>query len=88
RDDFRDYADVCFKAFGDRIKHWVTINEPRTLILGGYEVGDMAPGHCTSVSNWTCDAGNSSKEPYIVAHNQLLAHAAAVQLYRRKYQVI
>ncbi|CAL1401466.1 unnamed protein product [Linum trigynum] len=85
-DDFRDYAVVYFKAFGDRIKYWVTINEPRTLILGGYEVGDMAPGHCTSVSNWTCDAGNSSTEPYIVAHNQLLAHAAAVQLYRRKYQ--
>ncbi|CAI0418188.1 unnamed protein product, partial [Linum tenue] len=86
RDDFRDYADVCFKAFGDRIKYWVTINEPRTLILGGYDVGDMAPGHCTSLSNWTCDAGNSSTEPYIVAHNQLLAHAAAVQLYRQKYQ--
>jgi hypothetical protein len=31
--------------------------------------------------------GDSGREPYIVAHNQLLAHAAAVQVYRGKYQV-
>ncbi|KAM7265065.1 hypothetical protein ACFE04_002748 [Oxalis oulophora] len=31
-------------------------------------------------------AGNSATEPYIVTHHQLLAHATAVQLYRRKYQ--
>ncbi|MCD9646176.1 hypothetical protein HAX54_035761 [Datura stramonium] len=30
--------------------------------------------------------GNSSTEPYIVAHNILLAHSAAVRLYRRKYK--
>ncbi|KAL6966368.1 Glycosidase, partial [Sarracenia purpurea var. burkii] len=30
--------------------------------------------------------GNSGTEPYIVAHNQLLAHGAVVKLYRRKYQ--
>uniref|UniRef100_A0A0D3B845 thioglucosidase n=1 Tax=Brassica oleracea var. oleracea TaxID=109376 RepID=A0A0D3B845_BRAOL len=33
-----------------------------------------------------CYGGNSSTEPYIVAHNQLLAHATVVDLYRIKYK--
>lgn len=31
--------------------------------------------------------GNSTTEPYVVAHHHLLAHASAVSLYRDKYQV-
>lgn len=31
--------------------------------------------------------GDSATEPYLVAHHQLLAHAAAVEVYRCKYQV-
>lgn len=26
---FRDYADLCFEAFGDRVKHWITFSDPR-----------------------------------------------------------
>ncbi|CAN1169547.1 Beta-glucosidase 24 [Linum perenne] len=89
--DFRNFADLCFKEFGDRVKYWVSINEPHTLSRGGFTVGDLAPGRCSNIEsdsdrNYTCDAGNSSIEPYIVSHNQLLAHATVVQLYRRKYQ--
>ncbi|CAN0842183.1 Beta-glucosidase 24 [Linum grandiflorum] len=87
--DFRDYANLCFKEFGDRVKYWTTINEPYTFARGGFDQGDLAPGRCTSAKNWTCDdGGNSSTEPYIVGHNQLLAHATAVQLYRQKYQAV
>ncbi|CAI0375491.1 unnamed protein product [Linum tenue] len=86
-DDFLDFSDLCFKEFGDRIKHWVAINEPHTLSRGGFAVGDLAPGRCSgNARNWTCDVGNSGTEPYIAAHNQLLAHAVVVQLYRQKYQ--
>ncbi|CAL9003918.1 unnamed protein product [Prunus brigantina] len=84
-DDFQDYANFCFKTFGDRVKHWVTLNEPVTYCVNGYNGGSYAPGRCSSyVGN--CTAGNSATEPYIVGHHLLLAHAYAVKLYRDKYQ--
>jgi beta-glucosidase len=80
---FTDYADFCFKTFGDRVKHWFTFNEPRIVALLGYDGGSIPPQRCTK-----CAAGgNSATEPYIVAHNFLLSHAAAVARYRNKYQV-
>lgn len=33
--DFAQYARICFEAFGDRIKHWSTFNEPWTFIEVG-----------------------------------------------------
>ncbi|KAF2304889.1 hypothetical protein GH714_039272 [Hevea brasiliensis] len=27
QDDFGYFADICFQAFGDRVKHWITLNE-------------------------------------------------------------
>lgn len=86
RDDFRDYTDLCFKLFGDRVKFWITLNEPLSFSMNGYSTGTFAPGRCSPyVGN--CTKGNSATEPYIVAHNLLLAHAAAVKVYRDKYQV-
>ncbi|KAM0977508.1 hypothetical protein ACFX13_020602 [Malus domestica] len=32
------------------------------------------------------EGGNSATEPYLAAHHQLIAHAAAVKVYREKYQ--
>ncbi|KAB2594667.1 vicianin hydrolase-like [Pyrus ussuriensis x Pyrus communis] len=83
--DFQDYANFCFKTFGDRVKHWVTLNEPITYCVNGYNGGTYAPGRCSNyVGN--CTAGNSATEPYIVGHHLLLAHAHAVKIYRHKYQ--
>ncbi|XP_062171754.1 beta-glucosidase 12-like [Alnus glutinosa] len=85
-DDFRDYAEVCFKEFGDRVKHWITLNESYTFSSSGYVVGTSAPGRCSSWQNLNCTGGDSGTEPYLVSHHQLLAHAAAVQVYKQKYQ--
>ncbi len=35
---FQEYADVCFKKFGHKVKRWITFNEPRETALGGYEI--------------------------------------------------
>ncbi|KAH0922722.1 hypothetical protein HID58_022740 [Brassica napus] len=85
--DFRDYADICFKNFGDRVKHWMTLNEPLTVVQQGYALGIMAPGRCSKFTNPNCTAGDGATEPYIVGHNLILAHGAAVEVYREKYKV-
>ncbi|XP_072973673.1 beta-glucosidase 12-like [Typha angustifolia] len=82
--DYVDYAEVCFKEFGDRVKHWITFNEPWTFCSGGYTAGMFAPGRCSSWAG--CSVGDSGREPYTACHHMLLAHAEAVQLYREKYQ--
>jgi beta-galactosidase len=71
---FTEYADVCFARFGDRVKHWITINEPWVVAILGYGQGVFAPGRV------------SKTEPYLAAHNELRAHAQTVKLYREKYQ--
>ncbi|XP_022736810.1 beta-glucosidase 13-like [Durio zibethinus] len=82
--DFRDYAEICFKTFGDRVKNWITINEPLIIAKLGYTMGVAPPGRCSDRT--TCPAGNAATEPYIAGHNLLLAHAAAAKLYKEKYQ--
>ncbi|CAA6663448.1 unnamed protein product [Spirodela intermedia] len=88
-DDFVAYADLCFREFGDRVSYWTTINEANILAIGAYDNGVFAPGRCSyPFGIFNCTAGNSTVEPYIAEHNVLLAHAAAAELYRTKYQAI
>ncbi|CAM8884347.1 unnamed protein product [Rhodiola kirilowii] len=84
--DFAIYAETCFQKFGDRVKHWITFNEPHTFAVQGYTGGLQAPGRCSILSHLLCKDGNSSTEPYIAGHNVLLSHAAVVDVYRRKYK--
>jgi beta-glucosidase len=67
---FARYAEVCFEAFGDRVKHWITFNESWCTAVLGYGTGEFAPGRV------------SEDEPYLAAHNLLLAHGLAVEAYR------
>ena len=87
RDYIRDFAELCFKEFGDRVKYWITLNEQWTYSNGGYDQGTLAPGRCSKWVNGACTAGNSAIEPYLVGHHLLLSHAAAVKVYKDKYQV-
>ncbi len=73
-DLFADYAAVCFEAFGDRVKNWITLNEPWVVSIFGHANGVMAPGRV------------SQTEPYQVAHQLLRAHGKAVAVYRNRFQ--
>ncbi|KAI3507733.1 hypothetical protein L1887_22724 [Cichorium endivia] len=86
--DFVAYANVCFREFGDRVMHWTTFNEGNMFALGGYDYGFSPPGRCSYPFGFHCSTGNSTIEPYLVAHHSLLAHASAVRLYRKKYKAM
>ncbi|PWA69456.1 hypothetical protein CTI12_AA290770 [Artemisia annua] len=72
----RIYPETCFENFGDRVKRWITINEPLQQAVNGYFTGLLAPGRCE------CQPA----DPYLAAHHQLLAHAEAVSIYRKKFK--
>ncbi len=68
---FADYAAVLARAFSDRVKYWLTINEPRSFIGGGYVTGLQAPGD------------KLPRNEYMrAAHITLIAHGRAVQAIR------
>ncbi|XP_042509707.1 beta-glucosidase 13-like [Macadamia integrifolia] len=75
-EDFKDYVNICFENFGDRVKHWITLTQPIFYTIGGYVSGSYPPGS-------TSDRGT---DPYKVVHNLLLSHATAVDLYKKNYQ--
>ncbi|KAE9342817.1 Beta-glucosidase 4 [Phytophthora fragariae] len=78
QDAFAQYARVCFQRFGDRVKNWLTLNEPWCSAFLGYGIGIHAPGR-------KC---KPQTEVYLSAHNLLLAHARAVEAYRNEFQAV
>ncbi|CAO1391204.1 unnamed protein product [Diamesa hyperborea] len=71
---FENYADVLYKAFGDRVKKWITFNEPWNFCVDGYGTGKVPP---QVVSNGVGE--------YLCSHYMLQSHAAAYHLYKNKY---
>ena len=43
-DAFDQYADIVTRAYGDRVKHWFTLNEPNVFAVMGSLRGEHAPG--------------------------------------------
>lgn len=41
---FTDYVTLCIKKFGDRVTHWMILNEPLVFTGAGYFLGVHAPG--------------------------------------------
>ena len=87
RKDHTDFAKVCFENFGDKVKNWLTFNEPQIFCSMSYGTGTLAPGRCSPGQKCAIPTANSLTEPYIVGHNLLRAHAEAVDLYNKYYKV-
>lgn len=81
--DYENYARVVFKSI-PKCKNWITFNEPWCSSILGYSSGYFAPGH-TSDRNKS-PVGDSSREPWIVGHNCLVAHGRAVKVYREEFK--
>ncbi|KAL1867400.1 hypothetical protein Plec18167_008672 [Paecilomyces lecythidis] len=82
--DFANYARVVFSALAGKVKHWITFNEPWCSAVLGYNVGVFAPGRTSDRSKSA--EGDSATECWIVGHNLLVAHGAAVKVYRDEFK--
>jgi len=68
---FADYAKTIVQRFGNRVKHWFTLNEPTSFIGLGYSAGTNAPG-----------AKESASVVNQAYHHALLAHGFGVRAAR------
>lgn len=68
---FADYAALMAQRLGDRVKHWITHNEPWVMSFLGNYLGRHAPGK------------RDLAAAYTVAHHVLLSHGAAVPRIRQ-----
>ena len=50
-DWFTNYVKICAQNFGDRVKHWMIMNEPGVFTGAGYFLGIHAPGR-TGLKNF------------------------------------
>ncbi|XP_004403603.1 PREDICTED: lactase-phlorizin hydrolase [Odobenus rosmarus divergens] len=73
---FKEYAEVLFQRLGDKVKFWITLNEPFVIANQGYGYGTSAPGI----------SFRPGTAPYNVGHNLLKAHAEAWHLYNDVYR--
>ncbi|XP_045536187.1 lactase-phlorizin hydrolase [Papilio machaon] len=74
-DWYSDYARVAFELFGDRVKDWITINEPLQVCYYGYGDNSLAPLlNIKGVADYMC------------AKNLLLAHAKAYHIYDKEFR--
>ena len=68
---FADYADLVGEALGDRVRLWITLNEPVIHLIFGHLWGLHAPGL------------HRFDDPFPIVHHQLLAHGLAARALRR-----
>lgn len=72
-DCFEIYTNIVAENFGDRVKHFITFNEPQVFTGCGYSQGSHAPGYTLA-----------DKELLRICHNVLKSHGKAVRALRKR----
>jgi len=70
-DHFERFAEAAARKLGDRVKRWITINEPLVYASLGYGTGEYAPGR-----------RNDLRGMHRAAHHLLVAHNRAANVLR------
>lgn len=70
---FKAYANLLFERFGDRVKFWITFNEPSAFCKTLDVQFGMDGGSLSGIADYLC------------GHNALKAHAVAYHLYKKSY---
>lgn len=70
-DAFHKYCEVLFKAFGDEVKYWITVNEQNVFTSFGYRFGNHPPKVM------------DIKRMYAANHIVNLANADAINLFHK-----
>lgn len=70
-DWYAEYTQVVVERLGDRVKNWITFNEPQCFVGMGHGGGGHAPGLDLPM-----------REVLLAAHHVMLAHGKAVQVIR------
>lgn len=73
--DFSDYATAIVSRLGDKVEHWMTLNEIASMTYNGYGVKN-SPIHAPGLIL------NSRKDLLQIVHHALLAHGAGCQAIR------
>jgi beta-glucosidase len=71
-DAFAEYVGVVAARLGDRVRTWITQNEPWVIGWLGYGMGKHAPGR------------TSESDALAATHHVLLAHGRAAEILRRE----
>jgi beta-glucosidase len=68
---FVEYTEAVSKSLGDRVKNWITHNEPAVVVWCGFDNGEHAPGF------------KDMQKAIPVSHHVLLSHGWSVPVIRR-----
>ncbi|XP_018335102.1 myrosinase 1-like [Agrilus planipennis] len=78
-DYFQDYAKVAFELFGDRVKRWITFNEPPSICVESFEDANTTAAKAPGFQSHGIGC-------YLCGKTLLMAHAKTYHLYDKMFR--
>lgn len=74
-EDYVSYARILFELYGDRVKHWITFNEPHQICEQGYSTAEKAPFKTLQGTGG-----------YLCYHHVVIAHGRTYRMYEKEFK--